>query len=276
MGELYAFSVRIGDALPQVFQRSYPIVLPSTDMLMAASLLRFHQIDALPIEFRPTAKKRLAVFGYSCLSKLLKTKATNYESFMRLPARRAALKLSSIGVNRNIPDLLRIFRKTRFGFAWVESDKLGGFASLRDLLELYPAGVIETDLKVADLASPIFGVSPETSLREVLEEMFNRRIRRIFLKGRDTVITDRGIISYIFSPSMLENVSKKPELLLDVGIGDLDMTKPARVRGSLSAKKAAQLIGKQPDECLVCDKGVITPWDLIMKPLAADRLIIRN
>jgi CBS domain-containing protein len=276
MGELYAFSVRIGEALPQVFQRSYPIVMPSTDMLMAASLLRFHEIDALPIEFRPTTKKRLAVFGYSCLSKLLKTKTTNYESFMRLPARRAALKLSSIGVNLDIPDLLRIFRKTRFGFAWVESDKLGGFASLRDLLELYLGGVIETDLKVADLASPIFSMPPETSLREVLEEMFNRKIRRIFLKDRNTVITDRRIIGYVFSPSMLENVSKNPELLLDASTGDLDLVKPAKVRDSLSAKKAAQLIRKQPDECLICDKGVITPWDLVMKPLAARRLIIRD
>ncbi|HYB03141.1 MAG TPA: hypothetical protein VED17_01675, partial [Nitrososphaerales archaeon] len=260
--------MRIGDALPQVFRRGYPIVLPSTDILTAASLLRFHQIDALPIEFRATQRKRLAVFGYSCLAKLLKTKPKDYENFMKLPARKAALKLSTISVDRDISDLLRIFQKTRFGFAWIESDKLGGFAGLHDLLGLYSEGIIQTDMKVSDLASPIFSMRPETHIRIVLQEMFSRRIRRIFVKGGESLVTDRRIIGYLFSPSFLEQVSKHSRSFLDVNLGDLDAAKPPRVPESQSAKRAARLIENQSEECLVCEKGVITPWDLIMKPLA--------
>jgi CBS domain-containing protein len=268
--------VRIGNAIPQVFRRSYPIVLPSTDILTAASLLRFHQIDALPIEFRATQKTRLAVFGYSCLSKLLKTKPKDYENFMKLPARKAALKLTSINVDREISDLLRIFHKTRFGFAWIESDKQGGFAGLRDLLELYSKGVIHTDMIVSELASPIFSMPPETRIRTMLEEMFRRRIRRVFVKGRDSLVTDRRIIGYLFSPSFLERVSKNSGSLLDVSLGDVDAAKPIRVPSSQSAKRAARMIENQGEECLVCEKGVITPWDLIMKPLAHGALKIKE
>jgi hypothetical protein len=268
--------VRIGDALPQVFRRGYPIVLPSTDILTAASLLRFHEIDALPIEFRGTQKTRLAVFGYSCLSKLLKTKPKNYENFMKLPARKAALKLRSISVDREISDLLRIFQKTRFGFAWIESDKQGGFASLRDLLALYSKAIIQTDMKVSDLASPIFSMPSETRIRIVLEEMFSRRIRRIFVKGRDSLVTDRRIIGYLFSPSFLEQVSRNSKSLLDVSLGDLDVAKPTRIPGSQSVRRAARMVENQSEECLVCEKGVITPWDLIMKPLAAGALKIKE
>ncbi len=268
--------MRIGDALPQVFRRSYPFVLPSTDILTAASLLRFHQIDALPIEFRPRQKTRLAVLGYSCLSKLLKTKPKDYENFMKLPARKAALELTSINVDREISDLLRIFQKTRFGFAWIESDRQGGFASLRDLLELYSRAVIHTDMKVSELASPIFSMPPETSIRTTLEEMFKRRIRRIFVKGRNSLVTDRRIIGYLFRPSFLEQVSENSRSLLDFSLGDLDAAKPIRVPSSQSAKRAARMVENQSEECLVCEKGVITPWDLIMKPLAHGALTIKE
>jgi hypothetical protein len=44
----------------------------------------------------------------------------------------------------------------------------------------------------------------------------------------------------------------------------------------LSVKNGARKIAENSEECLVCEKGVITPWDLIMKPLALGALKIRN
>ncbi len=142
--------MQIEEALPQIFRRSYPVVQPTTELLLAVSLLRFHQIDALPIEFKTSRKKRLAVFGYSCLSRLLKTQPKDYGGFLKLPAKKAALELSTVNVDSEISELLKVFQKTKFGFAWVESEKLGGFASLRDLLLLYENGVIETSLKLQE------------------------------------------------------------------------------------------------------------------------------
>src|SRR5579864_1208075 len=98
-------------------------------MLLAVSLLRFHEIDALPIGFNPSQRKRLAVFGYSCLSLLLETLPRNYGKFLELPAKKAALELATIGIDKGVESLIEIFKRTKFGFAWVESEKLAGFAS---------------------------------------------------------------------------------------------------------------------------------------------------
>ena len=54
-------------------------------MMIVLSLLRFHEIDALPIGFNSRKKKKLAVFGYSCLSKLLDTEPKNYGKFLETP-----------------------------------------------------------------------------------------------------------------------------------------------------------------------------------------------
>jgi len=245
-------------------------------MLFALSLLRFHQIDALPLEFKVSQKKRLAVFGYSCLSKLLETKREGYDHFLHLPAKKAAFELSTINVDKQISALLKIFQKTKFGFAWVESEKLGGFASLRDLLNLYEDDTIKTKLRLADLASPIFSLPGRTDIRTVVAEMFQRRIRRIFVEGTSSLVTDRRIIGHLFSPSRLEATSQKPETLLDVRLEDLEALTPMKVQSSTSAKKGAHLMREQSEECLVCEKGVVTPWDMIMKPLTLGSLKIED
>jgi len=267
--------VKIEEALPEVFKRSYPVVQPTTEMILALSLLRFHQIDALPIEFKASEKRRLAVFGYSCLSKLLDTEPKDYGNYLKLPARKAALELSTIEKNEDISALLQVFQKTKFGFAWVESEKLGGFAGLRDLLGLYDDGTIQTKLRLADLASPIFSLPKETEVRTVISEMFARRIRRIFVKGGDSIVTDRRIIGHLFSSSRLEAAAKKPKGLLDVSLGELPALTPQIVKDTMTAKKAAKLMSCQAEECLVCEKGIVTPWDLIMKPLARGDLTIK-
>ncbi len=268
--------MRIGEALPQIFKRTYPVIQPSTEMFLAASLLRFHKIDALPIEFKASRKKRLAVLGYSCLSKLLETRPQDYGDFLRLPAEKAALELSIIDVDEEVSELLKVFQRTKFGFAWVESAKLGGFASLQDLVALYENDTIDTKLKLADLASPIFSLPGKTNIQTVISEMFERRIRRIFVDKRGSLVTDRRIIGYLFSPSHLEDTSKRPQTLLDVKLEDLETMTPVKVRGSTSAKKGARLMSEQDEECLICEKGVITPWDMIMKPLAQGALQIRQ
>ena len=245
-------------------------------MLLAVSLLRFHQIDALPIGFKPKQKKRLAVFGFSCLSKLLESAPKDYGRFLELPCEQASLQLSTVDVDDTIEKLLRVFEKTKFGFAWVESERLGGFASLRDLLELYENGAIDTSMTVEQIASPVFSMSANSTLKMVLKEMFSHRFRRIFVDGEDNLVTDRRIISYIFSASRLTSTTRKPEILLDAKLGDLEKTKPIPISGKTRIKKAAASMNGAVEECLICDKGVVTPWDMVMKPLISEKLSFKN
>ena len=104
--------VQIGEALPQVFRRTYPIIEPTTQMLLALSLLRFHEIDALPIGIKASQKKRLAVFGYSCLSLLLETPPKNYGKFLELPPRRPHSNLLLSVSTKTSNHWLKIFKRT--------------------------------------------------------------------------------------------------------------------------------------------------------------------
>jgi CBS domain-containing protein len=271
--------MKISDAIPNIFRRTYPIIEPGTQMLLAVSLLRFHQIDALPIGFKPQEKKRLAVFGYSCLSRLLETDPKNYRKFLELPCERVALELSAIDGTESLDAMLRLFEKTRFGFTWVESERLGGFASLHDLLSLYENGMISTEMTAGEAASPIFSLPGESNLRTVLQEMFNHRFRRIFVsngKNQKSLVTDRRILSYVFSTAKLGEVTARPEKLLDAKLGDVEKIEPVSVSEGTPVAAAAKLMSDSNEDCLVCKKGVITPWDLIMRPLASDRLKISS
>jgi CBS domain-containing protein len=268
--------MKISEAIPSVFQRVYPVLEPNTQMAVALSLLRFHEIDALPIGFKSGESKRLAIFGYSCLSTLLETAAKDYGKFLEMPCENSTLELSTIDVEKELEDLLGVFRKTKFGFAWVESSGLAGFASLRDLLELYDSRIIDTKLTARDVASSVFSLPKNTKIKPVLQQMFKRRIRRIFISGDKKFVSDRRIISYVFSASRLSAVAKKPETLLDAKLGDLDLIKPIQVSGHASLRDAAISMKNSTDNCLVCSSGVITPWDLVMKPLIQGKLVIKK
>lgn len=267
--------MKVGEALPNIFRRTAAVLEPGTQILVAASLLRFHQIDALPIRFEPSQKKKFAVFGFSCLSKLLETPAAEYQEFLELPCENASLELSTVDVDDSLEDLLRVFERTRFGFAWVDSDKLGGFASLRDVLELYGNDSIVTNMAVEQVASPIFSMEASSPLSNVINEMFNHKFRRIFVKGQNSVVTDRRIIGYLFSASRLTETAKNPETLLDGKLGDLEKVEPIHLAKHSSIKEAALSMVGAVEECLTCDSGVVTPWDLVMKPLKGGNLVIK-
>jgi hypothetical protein len=117
--------MKIEEALPSLFQRKYPVLEKGTQMMIVLSLLRFHEIDALPIGFNARGKKKLAVFGYSCLSKLLDTEPRNYGKFLEMPCESSALELSTIDAQQELDALLRVFEKTKFGLGGVE--KTGRF-----------------------------------------------------------------------------------------------------------------------------------------------------
>src|SRR5271170_2370809 len=63
--------LKIRDALPQVFNRAYPVLDPKMPMLPAVSMLRFQQIDGLPLVVDVTTSRPRALHGYSLLKRLL-------------------------------------------------------------------------------------------------------------------------------------------------------------------------------------------------------------
>ncbi len=209
------------------------------------------------------------------MSSLLQSKPKDYRKFLEMPCEKAALELATLDREETIDSMLEIFDQTRFGFVWVNSPDLGGFATFRDLLPLYDSEAIQSDLSVDDIASPIFSMPANSSIKEVLREMFDHHFRRVFIEGERTLVTDRRVISYIFSSAGLRATFDKPESLLDAHLGDLEKMQPIGISSRASLKRAAASMRNASEECLICEKGVVTPWDLIIKPRRMRRLKVK-
>jgi len=267
--------MKIGEALPQVFDRSVPVLDPDSEVLLAVSQLLFHKVDALPIGFRPRQRKRQAVFGYSCLDELLRTDPDDYGKFLYSPCVKTAKELARIKADDNIESFLHVFKKSGFGYSWVESRTASGFASVLDSLELYTKGFIDSDMTVGETASPIFSLPAKTKIKDALQEMFDREFRRVFVEGKNRLLTDRRIIGKVFSTERLPLASKDPKSFLDLKLDDIEAAEPIYLKETAQIKEAAVSIRKVNEETLVCEKGVVTPWDLVIKPLETGKLQIK-
>ncbi|MDG7020861.1 MAG: CBS domain-containing protein [Nitrososphaerota archaeon] len=271
--------MRIKEALPDVFKKLYPLIEPKTQVLPAMSLLRFHEIDALPFPFvaSKSAKTRpRAVYGFSSLARIMALKPGQFGPFLRQPCEVAAERLSSVSASGGLGRLLDVFAKTRFGFALVEDGRnLAAFAGLPDILPLYASGTLATSLTARDVGSPILSVPRQASLRQVLTAMFEHRYRRVFLAGSDDFVSDRGIIGHIFKPATLNEMANGTEDILDISVSEVESMRAHRVASGTPVEEAARMLKETgPGQCLVFDRVVVTPWDVVMKPWNSRKLTI--
>jgi hypothetical protein len=269
--------LKIRDALPHVFNRAYPVLDPKMPMLPAVSMLRFQQIDGLPLVIESKSARPRALHGYSLLKRLLALGHGNFWSFIEKPCEDAAQSIGTVPANQDIESLLDLFQKERFGFAWIsDTDESGVPVSLADLLELFKSGTLESDLQIKDVGSPEFSLPAMTPLRKALLFMFSHRFRRVFLAAGGAFVSDRSIISHLFSPSVLHDLAANPDSLLEMPIAEIEKAKPRRAPGRTSLKAAASTLGGDIGACLTSRGLVVTPWDIIMKPWAAKKLRINE
>jgi hypothetical protein len=269
--------LKIRDALPHVFNRAYPVLDPKMPMLPAVSMLRFQQIDGLPLVIEVTSARPRALHGYSLLKRLLVIGQGGFWSFIESPCEAAAQSIGTVGADEDLGSLLDVFLKERFGFAWIsDAGRTGVPVSLADVLELYKTDTIESDLQVKDVASPIFSLPGMTPLRKALLFMFSHRFRRVFLSAGGAFISDRSIISHLFSPSILHDLAANPDSLMETPIAEIEKSKPRRVPGRTTLKAAANTLAGDIGQCLTSRGTVVTPWDVIMKPWVAKKLRIND
>jgi hypothetical protein len=188
---------------------------------------------------------------------------------------RPAQELTRIKPDDDIESFLFNFKKSGIGYTWIESKKAWGFASLIDSPDLYSKGMIDANMTVGQAASPIFPLPGETKIDVALQEMFDRKLGRVFVEGKDRLLTDRRIIGKLFSPDRLALASKDPKSFLDLKLADIRAAKPMYVKDAARIKVAALSMKKVKEETLVCEKGVVTPWDLVVKPLETGKLDIK-
>lgn len=265
--------MKVKEAIPALFQKAYPVLDPKTEMLLALSLLRFQEIDALPLSFDSGGKSR-AVMGSSCLAKLMQIDRRALPKFLKQPCEEASRPIATVRTDVSLRVLLDKFQQTHFGFARVEEKKrVGALVGLWDLLGLYETGHFESDLVIGDVASPIFSLPGETTVKEALRQMFDRKCRRVFVSGTDGFVWDRAIIQRLFSPETLSEAAGDSGLdLLGMPLSEFESVTPVREKAEMSLKDAARVLREGRGKCLVTGGSVVTPWDVVMKPWRARAL----
>jgi len=264
------------EAMPEAFGRTWPALDPDSQVLLGLLLLRSRQIDAIPVTLRDTEKIKF-ISGYSCLKKLAQTPLEDYGRFFKHSCTDYSVDLPIVSADANIGALLKVYSETEFGFVWAKYDanpEIGAFICLRDLLSLYDQSIISTHLRAKDIASrDVFSVEGESKLKHVIEEMINRRRRRVFVSHTSRVVSDRQIIDYLFSVEKLERVFAEPTTLLEGTLGDVESVEPIKIDNEIELKEAAPMVIGEPG-LAVCDCGIVTPWDMIMKPWERNELRI--
>ena len=87
---------------------AYPVLDPKTEMLSTLSLLRFQDIDALPLSF-DSGRKQRAVAGFSSLARLIKLEPRALPKFLKQPCADASEPIATVNANRSLSVLLDMF-----------------------------------------------------------------------------------------------------------------------------------------------------------------------
>ena len=240
----------------------------SADVVTALGQMRKNNYDVMLID--PIDNERPLVFSeYSIISKLLDKDPSEYGAFLRSPCLLYCLSGGTTGRDSDLQSLLHVFETTTFGYAMIHDEigKIFTIISVNDLLPLYDEGVLTSNLKVNDVAStPVFSMSRGSKIIDCIHEMTSRKFRKVKLANGRVVISDKEIFSYLFSPDRLQRISKSPQHLLDGTLEDLGGAQVDWIDGSSSIAEAALVMDHTPAKFLLSNGGIVTPWDLIIKP----------
>jgi CBS domain-containing protein len=258
------------DVFGEVFKRTTPSITADSSILIAGSVLGFHGIDGLGV-IRKKAYTDEVVFGCNILTGLVQAFPTNIRGYIMSKCGSISMRLPVINYDATLAGLLSKFIQTKFGLAFVH--KAGGaLISLSDLLQLYDKGFIDTELTCKDVASSPFRLQNDATLKEALEEMIRRRIRRVFVNDSNSFVSDRTAIDYIFSP---EGIRVLRDELYNTRIQDIRTIDATPITGKLPLKDGAKLLLRAKGTCLICEAGVVTPWDCVVKPFQMNGLSTR-
>jgi len=269
--EIAPFVPRVkGELFVDVFKRVTPSITADSSILVAGSVLGIHSIDALMI-IREKAHTDQVVGGCNILTGLVQAFPTNIRSYIMSNCGSISMRLPVVRYDATLSDLLSRLIETKFGLAFVHKNE-GALISLSDLLQLYDKGFIDSNLTCKDVASPPFRLRDDATLIEALEEMIGRQIRRVFVNDSDAFISDRTAIDYIFSP---EGIRVLRDELYTTRIHEIRMMDATPVTGSLPLNEGARLLLRDKGKCLVCETGVVTAWDCVVKPFQMNALFIQ-
>jgi hypothetical protein len=258
----------IGRVLKLSGKRKLSKIAASETIVSALIQMRKNNHEQLLIE--PVDHERpLLVTGYSVISRLLETKPGQFASFLKSPCLLYCLSGGTIGKDSDLQSLLHVYEATTFGFAMVhdEINQIFSKISVVDLLALFSEGILSSDISIQQVASsPAFLMSRGSTILECMREMEKRKFRRVRIAGGSSVVSDAELFSYLFDEKRLEIISRTPQHLLDGTLEDVDPIQGMWIDDKENISKAARIMLQSKQQFLLTDNGIVTPWDLTLKP----------
>jgi len=277
-------STSVIDALPHIFRRPLQTIEAGASIFAAGTLLDIPRRDVFAIAsaLGPDVRlfsqnRRLRAFsGYGLLGALVRTPAKGYYRFLFERCERASLPLPCIDAGSSLSRVFEVMSKTRIGWLLARRDVEYAMVTLADLLPLYERGVLATDLLLKDVSTDkVFTLAAGARLDDALRGLIERRVRRVFLSGTRKFVSDREIMEHIFSPERLRVVRESPEKMLESPLWRVGPASAAKASPGLGvAEMATALDATSGAHCVLAGSGLVTPWDLIMKPWTMGRLKI--
>ncbi|MDG6921879.1 MAG: CBS domain-containing protein, partial [Nitrososphaerota archaeon] len=206
-------------------------------------------------------------------------KPSDYGSFLVSPCLLYCLSAGTVYKESDLLSLFHVFESTTFGFCMIhdETNRIIGKIAVSDLLPLFESGLLASTLLVEDVASgPVFSMPKGSRVIDCLREMESRKFRKVRISGTTMVVSDRLIFSRVFNEKRLQRITKTPQHLLDETLEDLGPVQGTWISGKKSIPEAAKLLAGTDQGFLLVDEGIITPWDLIIKPWRMSGLQISN
>jgi CBS domain-containing protein len=269
---------RISDLFPGLLERDPPMVDGKDPLILTGSLLRAHEVHIL----RKKEVRRKGAYpfpvceafgGYSVLKRISTSEPDEYYQMLWKPSEDFPSLIGVCKFDDTIEKVLKVWERTRFGDAVVKEGDAWNLLTLADVVGLMGNAMIDADLPVEELGSKKVTVSPGSSILEAIKLMVKTNMRRLFIEGRGPeFVSDRLIVSHLFSPESLEKARDHPSNWTRGSIS-LAGTKKAPSCPHGSTRDAANAIGEAPDDCLALDDtSVVSRWDLVMKPWMKGKL----
>jgi len=264
----------VNQLFPKIFSRYTPFLDGRAPILEATKLLTASQVSAVIVSDRSSAKGGVqykALAGYHILSKL-PAKEGSFSKFFARPCKVVAQPIQIVDENEHLKTVVKTIGESRVGVVLVSrknvSSQVLTTLELRDFIRLYRDGknLPNTNLKIGELASsPVLSVKSGATLEEIINAMLKNRVRKIFLSQTKQVISDRDILTYITSPGIFEQMNESPGSVLATRARELPSTRPPVVDSALNITEAIQFMSPDSGDCLICDRGLVTFWDIVIK-----------
>ena len=277
MDENATLDAPLSKLFPSLFSIPRPITTPEFPVIAAASMLSTYDFPILPVtknDSPPDGEKKgvklfKAIGGQQVLRIVLETKPVDYYKVLWSPCTTTTMWLGALEYHDTFENLLRVFELTGFGDARVNAPAPPhALITLDEVVSLYRERKLKCKLEVREVASQAIFVDPGTKLMEAMRTMFVRRIRRLFLHGKEgAFVSDRDILAYPFSPKALAVARDAPDSWTDVSVSTIPSTNASFV----SPQAKVEDVGGMPEArhgvfMLSGGTTLVTRWDLVMKP----------